>query len=99
MDNGTRSINLRTKALSAGLIGLAALAAEGLLTPPEAPAAPGNPKGWDIKTSKKVYDAPAVYGGTTGVYVAAGDVDGDGVADMITGNGPGVDNTFNYMKF
>lgn len=90
------SSSLYGRAIGAGLVGLAAIAGDGGFVAP----AQAIISTYDLKAAKKFHDG----GGTDmylkfGVSVAAGDLDGDGVAELVVGSTNGVSNTLDYFKF
>jgi hypothetical protein len=88
--------SLHGRAIGTALVGLAALAASG------SPVFADKPRttGWNIKTSKKVFDVPAErLSATGGVNVAAGDIDGDGRADLLVSGSSPSGNTLDVLGF
>jgi FG-GAP repeat len=94
MSTSNESGSLYGKAMGAGLMGLAGLAAQGLLT---TTAQAVTVQGWDLKSAKKVFESPPLAPEFKfGVNIAAGDLDGDGRAEIIAGSS--VDR-LSYIKF
>ena len=98
-----RKLGLQSRSLGIGLAGLAALAAEGVLTQP-AMAAAGDVGAW---VSNKTYPptqfsavVPDVYPGTNnGINIAVGDANNTGVPVIVTGNGPGSPDTIDTLNY
>jgi hypothetical protein len=98
-----RKLGLQSRSLGIGLAGLAALAAEGVLTQP-AMAAAGDVEAW---VSNKTYPptqfsavVPDVYPGTNnGINIAVGDANNTGVPVIVTGNGPGSPDTIDTLNY
>ncbi|MFT3788165.1 MAG: VCBS repeat-containing protein [Tepidisphaeraceae bacterium] len=95
MSCASESPSVYGKALGVGLAGLAGLAAEGALTAP----ARANVATYDLKALKKVYDAPDLGYFKFGINVAAGDLDGDGRAEIIASGNDGTDDVLSFLKF